>query len=365
VVRVVGLVDGASAWGTDALAPVAWSADAELHLQRAGDGLAVLWRGLFRGKSGRTAVLLGPDGSVRGEPFEVGPGFCATSAGAVWVDQAPHRAAHVVSRLWSEPAAKDVLVVPADRDPPSIVCAEHAAILLGSDDDDNLTAAHYTPGEAAPAHPVVAIRDADFGDDDERDHDAYSVGDDLGLVRIAGSGAVALREVTRGSPPTPWRRLKRTLPADDDLVAVDGDADDVLIVTTHDSDAACPGVGSTAAAVRAIRVDRKRGDDTLLELAPADCAVTPGPFWFSSSPAGQIVAWVVRRASGGPDIPPVSGLAYRVVRPEGVRAGAIDLPADALVDGGCDATGCSVAALVRSPGADAMQPSSIRVLHYP
>jgi hypothetical protein len=278
--------------------------------------------------------------------------------------QRPDGSSHVMSRRWSEPAARDVLAVSSEHDPPALVCGDSTVIILGEDDDD-LTAAWFTPGDAPPQHPRVVIRDADFGDDEERDHDAYSFGDDLGLVRVGASGAVALRDVPRGDSPTPWRKLKRAIPADDDVVAVDGDRSAILVVMTHDSEAACPGVGSTAASIRAIRIDRKSGDDAMLDLAPADCAVTPGPFWVSDSPAGQVVAWVERREPSSGDAPPISSLAYRVVRSDGVRSAKIDQPSDALVEGGCDSLGCSIAALVRSAGADAMQPSEIRVKHYP
>jgi hypothetical protein len=363
VLRAMSLTDQGTTWVSDALSPVAWSPDAELRLQRAGDGLVLLWRGMFQGKNGRTVVFLGPDGKPRGEPFAVGAAFCATDDGASWVVERPDGSSRVASRRWTEAAAHDVLVVSSEHDPPSLVCADHTVIVLG-DSDDDLTAASFGPGDAATQSSVVVLRDADFGDDEEREHDAYSIGDDLGLVRIGASGSVALRERPRAAAPTPWRRVKRRIPADDDVVAVDGNAAATLIVTTHDAEAACPGVGSTAAGVRAIRVDRKTGDDSLLELAPADCAVTPGPFWIADSPQGQVVSWVERRARASADAPPISSLAYRVIRSDGVRSDKIEQPSDALVDGGCDSAGCSVAALVRSPGADAMQPSAIRVFHY-
>jgi hypothetical protein len=286
------------------------------------------------------------------------------SDGAAWVGQQAGGSSHVFSRPWSEPAARDVLAVSSEHDPPSLVCGDHAVVILGENDDD-LTAAWFVPGDAAPQHPRVVIRDADFGDDEEREHDTYSFGDDLGLVRIGASGSLAFRDVPRDGTPTPWHKVKRPVPADDDVVAVDGDGSAILVVMTHDSEAACPGVGSTAAGIRAIRIDRKTGDDSLLELAPADCAVTPGPFWISDSPQGQIVSWVERRERTSADAPPISSLAYRVVRPDGVRSAKIDQPSDALAEGACDSVGCTVAALVRSPGADAMQPSEIRVLAYP
>ncbi len=364
VLRAMSLPERGTGWVSDALGSVSWTPDAELRLQRVDDGLVLLWRGIYQGKSGRMAVLLGPDGKLRGEPFSVGASFCAIGEGSAWVVERPDGSSRVVSRGWSEPSFREVLAVPPEHDPPTLVCADHTVIVLG-DDDDDLTAASFAPGEAVPQHPVVVLRDADFADDDEREHDPYSIGDELGLVRIGASGSVALRELTRGAAPTPWLHVKRKLPPDDDVVAVDGAGVATLIVATHDADVACPGVGSTAAEVRAIRVDRKTGDDSLLELAAADCGVAPGPFWINDSPEGQVVSWVERRARGSADAPPITSLAYRVLHKDGsIRAGRIEQPSDALVDGGCDSRGCSVAALVRAPGADAMQPSAIRVLHY-
>jgi hypothetical protein len=73
VLRAMGLLDGQVRFTTDVLSPVAWSADAELKLQRAGDGLALLWRGLYQGKNGRTVVPSGPTGSRAASHFPSEP----------------------------------------------------------------------------------------------------------------------------------------------------------------------------------------------------------------------------------------------------------------------------------------------------
>jgi hypothetical protein len=272
-----------------------------------------------------------------------------------------------MARAWTETAPRQVGTVATDRDP-ALVCGDHDVVVLG-DGDDDLSMAGLTPGDAATHPPSVAIRDSDFGDDEEREHDAYTVGDDLGIVRVASSGAVAMREAPRGAPPGPWRRLKHTIPADDDVVAVDGDADATLIVYTQDTDDACPGVGSTAEAVRALRVVRKTGDETLLDLAPADCQRSPGPFWIASTPLGQAVGWIERtaRGSSGAASPaaPIAGAAFRLITAGGMQTRRIDQAADTLVDSGCDAKGCSLAALVRPAEADGMQPESLRAIAYP
>src|SRR5277367_1476033 len=53
------------------------------------------------------------------------------------------------------------------------------------------------------------------------------------------------------------------------ILSLDGDAHSTLVVFTHDAADACPGIGSTAEAVRALRIDRKTGAESLLDLAPA------------------------------------------------------------------------------------------------
>jgi hypothetical protein len=84
-----------------------------------------------------------------------------------------------------------------------------------------------------------------------------------------------------------------------------------------------------------------------MDLAPADCARSLGPFWIAQlREHAPLVAWVERRADPAPGAASVRGLAYAVLgakHPETIRF-AID--ADALVDAGCDASGCFAAALL-------------------
>lgn len=362
VVRAIALADGGTVWTADALHGVAWAPDAELRLQPAGEGVAVLWRGLRDGKPVRTLVLLGPRGEPRGEPIEVGATFCGTTDGLAWISPHTTGPTRVRARQWSEPEARDVATVPPDRDP-SLVCGDHDVVVLG-DGDDDLTASTFVPGDTAAGPPIVALRDTDFADE-QREHDSYSIGDDLGLVRVGASGAIAMREVSRGGAPGPWRRLKHRLSADDDVVTVDGDAVATLLVVTHEDDNACAGIGSTSESVRAIRVDRKTGEESLLELAPADCDRSRGPFWIAAAPGAPVVAWVERRTTLPPKAAAIVGVAFRVLGADGVRAGQIDQQADAFVNAGCDGRGCSVAALLREPDSEGMRPAPIGVFGYP
>jgi hypothetical protein len=362
VVRVVAMADGKPTWAANALTGVHWAPDAELHMRPAGEGVALVWREPQANRVVRKLVLLGPHGELRGEPVEIGASFCTTADGAAWIDPRPTGAARVLARRWSDPTAREVIAVSSDRDP-ALVCGDHAVFVLG-DGDDDLTAASFVPGEAAEA-PRTISRDSDFGDDDEREHDAYAVGDDLVFVRLGDSGAVALRDVPRGRALGPWRKLKQTIPSDDDVVAVDGDADATLVVFTHDADEACPGIGSTSESVRVLRADRKAGTEAVLDLAPPDCAHSLGPFWIARSPKAATVAWVDRATALGSKAPAVAGVALRTLAPGGTVARRVDAIADAVSDGGCDDRGCSFAALMRPTGGDGMQPETIAVLPYP
>ena len=362
IVRVMALVQGTVVWSADALRGVTWTADAELRLQPAASGVAVFWRGMHEGRVSRTLVLLGPRGEPRGDPVEIGGTFCGTADGLAWIGTRAAGRARVRARRWADLESRDVLTLPPDRDP-TLVCGDHDVVVLG-DGDDDLTASTFIPGDTAARSPAALMRNVDFGDD-EREHDAFSIGDDLGLVRIGTSGAVALREVPRGGAPGPWRKLKHSLSTDDDVVTVDGDATGIVIVVTHDADDACAEGGAAAESVRALRVDRKTGEESIVPLASADCDRSRGPFWIASAPSGSLVAWVERRTAQSPKAAPVAGLSFRVFRADGVLAGRIEQPADAIADSGCDDEGCSVAALIREPGADGTRPAPIRVFAYP
>lgn len=361
-VRAMGLGAAGIAWTTDVLHGVAWVPDAELRLEAApGGGVAVLWRGLRDGKSARTLVLLGPHGELRGDPIDVGALSCATSEGVAWTSPHSTGPTRVRTRRWTDPEAHDVVSLPSERDP-SLVCGDHDVVVLG-DGDDDLTASVFTPGDTTARPPTVALRDTDFADE-QREHDAYTIGDDLGLVRIGASGAIATREVPRRGVPGAWRKLRYVLSADDEAVTVDGDGAAMLLVATHEADSGCAGVGSTES-VRAIRVDRKTGEESVLELAPGDCDRSRGPFWIATAPQGLVVAWVERRTKLASKAAPIAAVAFRLLAPGGVREVRVEQDADAIADGGCDDRGCFVAALVREPGSDGMRPAPIRVFAYP
>ncbi len=177
-----------------------------------------------------------------------------------------------------------------------------------------------------------------------------------------------------------WRRLKHALSEDDDIVAVDGDPASTIVVFTREAADACAGSESGALTVRALRVDRKTGEESPATLAPAECDGNPGAFWIGAAPGGPVVAWSRRRARPPPNVAPIDSLVYRVLESDHpstsesalslrssvrTREGRVAVDADALVDAGCDETGCFAAALVRGPDNDGGRPESIRALVYP
>ncbi|MDP9001524.1 MAG: hypothetical protein M3O46_15590 [Myxococcota bacterium] len=362
VVRVVRRPPGGTPWTADVLRGVAWAPDAELRLQPAGDGVAVLWRGLRDARPVRTLTLLGPRGEVRGDSIDIGATFCGTADGLAWIAPRTKEPTRVMARKWSELQPRDVVTLSPDRDP-ALVCGDHTVIVLG-DGDDDVTATTFAPGDVAPRPPIVALRDTDFSDE-EREHEAYSIGDDLGLVRVGASGGISMRNVPHGGAPGPWHRLKHRLSADDEVVSVDGDAAATILVVTHEDESACPGAGAATESLRAIRIDRNSGEEMILDLAPADCARSRGPFWIAAFAGAPVIAWVERATTLAPKAAPIAGVAFRILRADGVRAGAIDQQADAIVNAGCDERGCSVAALLREPDSLGMRPATIGVFGYP
>jgi hypothetical protein len=373
VVRVMSLTAGEPAWTVDAVRGVAWVADAELKLQPAADGVALQWRGILGGKAGTTLVVLGPHGELRGEPVAVGAGWCTTADGLAWLDPRGATPMHVRARAWAESAARDVATLSPDR-APTLLCGDHDAFILGEGDDD-LTAIAFSPGEGSARPSLVAIRDRDFGDDDEREHEAFTIGDDLGIVRVGGGGTMYLREVSHAHA-SPWHRLRRALSEDDDVVAVDGDGASTFVVSTREAADACPGGESAAQTVHALRIDRQTTDEATALLAPADCDGTPGPFWVADAAGSPVVAWSRRRAHPAANAAPIDSLVYRVFPAlvagsepspgtERPREGHVDVDADALVEAGCDDAGCFAAALMRVPDNDGGRPEPIVAVSYP
>ncbi len=374
LVRVIGLRDGRAMWTTDAIRGVAWTPNAELTMQPAADGVAVIWRGQGDGHASvdaGTLVILGPQGDLRGDPIAVGAAVCTTGEGLAWIDLRNHEAAHVLARRFSEASARDAVVLPL-ADSAALACGDHRVFVLG-EGDDAVSVTSFVPGDPAPRAPDVALRDSDFADE-EKDHRFFTAGDHLHIVRAGDEGVLAMRDIPPDGAPGAWHKLKHTLTADDDIVSVDATDAAWFIVFAQDAEDACPGVTSGGEKVHALRIDRVSGAEAVTVLAPRDCTHSVGPFWIANAPpsvppapSSSLVAWVERTGRATPEDAPISGLVYRRIDSSGIaRAGRVNIDTDALAAAGCDADRCLAVALVRDPGdRGGQRPMAIVALSYP
>jgi hypothetical protein len=298
----------------------------------------------------------------------VAAGSCATQD-ALWFTDGKR----VHRRPWSGSATHSEL--PKDKDA-ALVCGAHRAFALLDEDEGTTLLALGGGGEAdagkadvgAASLPLSVLKESEFGEDEQRERAEFTVGDELGVVRLASSGAVALREIKAGALG-PLRKLKTTIGRDDDVVAVDASARVVVVVFTEDAGAACAAEGgamSPSTRVKALRVDRATFEESTVELSPGACGREVGPFFTGAVGDAVSVAWVERVPVAGKARAPIAGLAHRAVNAAGAPGELVraEQPADALVDAGCDGARCYAVALARREGMDAMIPGLARVLRY-
>jgi hypothetical protein len=365
VVRVVALRGRDVAWTSDVIRGAAWAPDAELKLEPLGDGVALFWRGGRGVGTPGSLVLLGAAGQRISGADDVGASGCATSTGLSWLTPLAgdrHAPTRVRARATTDDSPSDVLVVPADRTP-SLYCGTHGAFVL-ADGDDDILSTWVAPGEATAHAPVVVLRDADFADD-ERDHYAFTAGDALAFVRLGDTGDVAIRHIVSDASPGPWRRSRRAIESDDDVVEVDGHPDMTVIVVASQAGPPCSSTGAPSDRIQALRFDSSERP-VAFELAPPDCGQTLGPFWIAERPdgGGLTVVWGVGASASQGGSAPIGGLGFRAVggAPTGpLGAGQLAVDAFDVVRAGCDASGCFAAVLERPADGDAMRPMAIAV----
>lgn len=348
---------------------VAWSSESELKVVPAAAGVAITWRGLRAGKVVRQLVILGADLAPTGAVLDVSAASCATRD-ALWFTDG--KRVHV--RPWTGRPARFEL--PKDKDA-VLVCGLHRAFAL-LDEEEGTSVAMFGGAalengdagvDAGPSPVMQLLKESEFGEDDQRERPEYTVGDDVGVVRLGASGAIALREV-RGGAPGSLHKLRTAIGRDDDVVSVDASPRVVVIVFTEDVSDSCAKDGGTATVgstrVKALRVDRTTFEESIVELSPGMCAREVGPFFTGAQGDGVSVAWVERVPIAGKSRAPIAALAHRVVpaagpAPDLVR---VEQPADALVDAACDGTRCYAVALARRAGMDAMVPGLAKVIRY-
>lgn len=354
---------------------VGWSSDADLRLASAGPGAMLTWRGKRAGKLVKQLTFLGPDLAPKGDAVDVSVGSCATRDG-LWSTDGKR----IDGRSWAGESTHANL--PQEEDP-ELVCGQHRAFamvdgeegtslwFLGSAMPDG-GAVTARGGKSTPVPltgPLPLLRESDYGDDEQRERGSFTVGDDLGVVRLSVAGALTLREVRDGQAQAP-RSLTHKIGKDDDLVAVDASRLALTIVYTSDGGESCRSDGGAVRSkpkVMALRVDRATFEEHVFELSPGECGREVGPFFTGALGDAVSVAWVERVPVLGKSSAPIAGLAHRKVPGQGtIIEPLVRLvePADALVDAGCDGSRCYAVALARQPHADNMVPGWAKVIRF-
>lgn len=350
--------DGRTAWTKEVLSGLTWTSDAEVRVHAAGDGAAVVWRGTRDGRRVRQLVFVGADGAVRGEPLDIGAASCATSERVAWIERGETGASRVRGRRNANGAVEDLLSVPKDREA-LLVCTEKRVFALGEGEDDAELVA------AGGGGPWTLLREQDYaGDDELREHLEYVAGDDVGVLRLTHGGAAYFRELREGTLGS-WKKLSAGIPRDDDVVAVEAAAGWAVAVHTRDELESCDG-DLHGVSVHALRFDRKTGDATRALLAPATCGKEVGPFWAGRAGDRVIVAWAERPSARSRSAPAIDALAYRVIGgDEPGEAKRVTRTADALVEAGCDASGCVFIALARGMSEPDALPTALALIKVP
>ena len=325
------------------------SPDAEMKVFAQPEGIYVLWRGLHEGKLGRFLVALDPDLKVRTATSVSSSVLCGTRTDLWMLD-----GERVTAHPYAAGATRSV-ALPKDRDA-SLLCSTSAAYaVLDADERTEVMALE----DKGAVKPTTVLKDSEFGEDEQRELSEFTTADGPGFVRLAASGAIALREVNAGKAGT-LHRLKTAIGRDDDVVAADASGRIAVIVYTEDlaedgGDRACP-------RVMALRVDRQSFEETTLELSAGRCGFEVGPFFTSAVGDAVSVAWPERTGGTGQPRAPVVSLATSLVAAGPAPALArIDQAAEAMVDATCDANACYAVALTHaSEGA----PGVAKVVRY-
>lgn len=341
------------------LGDVAWSNDADLKVV-AGHGISITWRGLRGGRLVRQLVTLDPNLEPKGDPVDVPAASCATKE-ALWFTDGTKASV----RPWN--GAPHTVALPKEKEA-SLLCGATTAYAVIEDDDKTSLTVLGAAGGATRGATHVVVREADFGEDEQRELSEFTVGDDVGVVRLSRSGAIAVREL-KGGALGPLSKLTTYIGQDDDVVAVDASTSEIVIVYTQD--VADGGTSGSDAApctrVLGLRVNRTTLEESKVVLGEARCGIEVGPFFTGAFGEGVKVAWTERASTIGRARAPIVGFAHaHVVLGKAPSVARVEQPADALVDAGCSAktSKCVAVALARTPGADVMLPGFAKVLLY-
>ncbi|HEY2517542.1 MAG TPA: hypothetical protein VGI39_42000, partial [Polyangiaceae bacterium] len=244
----------------------------------------------------------------------------------------------------------------------TLACGGERAYAVAEGDEGTATRV-FAVGGTETHGPLVTLPPGTLGRDEERDLLPWAEGGDLGFVRIAAGGGVQAGEL-HGSELAPTHAEPARIAPEDDVVALDATAHDVIVVTTHDESDKCP-EGRGGDSVHALRIPRAGGAASALEISKGECSRDVGPFWSNVLGGALVAGWVERGSKPGRTNAPITGFAYRVFGAEGAGTKRVAQPADFVADAGCDSSRCYAVALVREPGADGMKPEAMKILAYP
>ena len=350
---------GEVVWVRDAISQVAWSLDAEVGLHASARGVAVTWRGMRERAPVRLVALFDKDGKSPVPVSPVGAGACATDDGVVSTFEGDGGLAIIGRRNFSDGA--EVSLGTAKRAlSPTLACGGGRVFVLeGGEADIGLSVLDSDGGGGAA--PLFTANGS--GEDDEREHGAFTHADGLGFVRLTGQGAIRSRDAL--PELSAWRRAEvPVIPEADDWLTVDGDAAFAYVVLSRQSTGRCDG-GAPGADLRVVRARRSRAPKTATdadELAGSlPCGVDLGAAFTGSIGEAFVVMWSELALHDGA-APPIAGFAYRVMGTSEARR--ISQPADALTLAGCDAKRCYAVAMVRSD-ADAMAAGVAKIIAFP
>lgn len=330
------------------------SPDSELKLHvHPADGAFFTWRGLRHGKLVRELVRLDASLAPKGEPASVPGASCATREAAWFTD-----GVRATSKGWANTAS--TIQLPKDADASLLCGASRAFAVLEHDDNTSVLAL------ADGAKPIEVLREKDFGDDEARDTSEYTVGDDVGFVRVGDSGSVAFREV-HDNAVQPLHKLKTSIPKDDEPETVDASSDMLVVIHTRDDSASCSSGDRNDAATKvlALRVRRDTLEESNVEIATGKCGTEIGPFFTGALGKSIAIAWPERARGAGKARAPIVALSHATLSATGTpKVERIEQAADVLVDAGCDGTHCYAVALTRPEGAEPTAPGTLKVLRY-
>lgn len=331
----------------DAFTEADWASGTELRVFAGTKGVAVAWRGNVSGKGGQHVRLL--DAAAKPlagvDPFDAEGIPCATKDALVAMDRVA-----AGGRLTLHPfdGSKAILGLPSVPDA-TLACGDTKAFLL-DDGEDGLairTIEQTTTKNVAPGD----------GDDEPRDHPAFTVGDELSVLVVTTGGTLKLVAPYDATP-----REVGKLHDDEDLVAVDGDAKRALVVYTKDDLTRC-GADGLVADVYVHSIPRDGGKVTTDDVVKAACDVDLGPFWIGAAGGKTLVAWGERDGKRSKGAPPVTGVGYRVLG-EGAPQ-RITLSGEDVTFAGCGAAKCYAVSLERPTGTDGMVPGKARIVSFP